>query len=354
MKKILFIDVYCPNGHINLNKNFINQFNNLGYELDFVLKKGYNNNIGINEDSLIWSVPNFFYKGKSPIVVRFNLFIMLLLLRSKVNTRKYDYVFFSSYDEISLWFSGFSGNFILVNHSNIVGLENPLKRFFIKKLAKSSINIVFADFIKVAAEKYGLENLKVQQIGLSNAYYIDRKKQQQILLGISEKLINKDLNAIIFVPTGQKYGDSFIKKIIDSTIFTKFLQREKILLVIKDKNIESSNENILVLKTYISNEEYQSLFLASTLILLSYPKSFKYRISAVLFESFSSKKACLLSEIEGFTSYSNYFNYNPFYSDIESLISRIEDYFIHINNPSNKPYKNLENLNQNFSKLFIN
>ena len=271
MKKILFVDFYCPNGHINLNKNFINQFNNLGYELDFVLKKGYGNHIGIDEDSLKWSVPNFFYEGKSPIVIRFKLFIMLLLLRSKVNTRKYDYIFFSSYDEISLWFSGFNGNFILVNHSNIAGLENPLKRFFIKKLAKSSINIVFGDFIKVAAEKYGLENVKVQQIGLSNAYSIDRKKQQQVLLGISEKLINKDFNAIIFIPTGQKYGDGFIKKIIDSTIFTKFLQREKILFVVKDKNIESPNENILVLKTYISNEEYQSLFLASTLILLNYP-----------------------------------------------------------------------------------
>ena len=162
------------------------------------------------------------------------------------------------------------------------------------------------------------------------------------------------LNAIIFIPTGQKYGDSFIKKIIESTIFTEFLEREKILLVIKDKNIEIYNENILVLKSYISNEEYQSLFLVSTLILLSYPKSFKYRISAVLFESFSSKKACLLSEIEGFTSYSNYFNYNPFYSDIESLIFRIENYFVYMKKPSNKPYKNLEKLNQNFSKLFIN
>ncbi len=355
MKKILFLDVYCPHGHINLNKNFINQFNSLGYELDFVLKKGYNDDIGIDKNLVIWSVPDLFYKKSAGSVLsRVNIFAMLLLLRFKVNIRKYDYIFFSSYEEISLFFSGLRGDLILVNHANIGGLENPIKRFFIRKVAKYSINIVFGDFIKRAAEKYGLKNVKVQQIGLSKSYSIDRKKQQQILLGISKKLIKKDLNAIIFIPTGQKYGDSFIKNTVESSIFTKFLKKEKLLVVIKDKNIENSNENILVLKSYISDEEYQSLFLASNLIILSYPKSFKYRTSAVLFESFSCKKACLLSEIEGFTSYSNYFNYNPFYSDIESLIFRIEDYFVHINKHSNKPYKNLENLNQNFSKIFIN
>ena len=353
MKKILFIDVYCPNGHINLNKNFINQFNSLGYELDFVLKKGYNDDIGIDNNSVIWSVPNSFYnESAGSVLSRANIFAMLLLLRFKVDTRNYDYLFFSCYEEMSLLLSGLRGNFILVNHANISGLENPVKRFFVRKVAKYSINIVFGDFIKRAAERYGLKNVKVQQIGLSNSYSMNLQQQQRLLYGISPKLIDKAFNTIIFIPTGQKYGDSFVKEILENTNFKKFLKREKILLVIKDKNIKSCNENILVINSYMSNEEYKSLFLISTLILLSYPKSFKYRISAVLFESFSCEKACLLSEIEGFTSYRYHFNYDPYYSDIETLISSIEKYLFFKKTPHNEPYRNLSSLNQNFETIF--
>ena len=178
------------------------------------------------------------------------------------------------------------------------------------------------------------------------------QRQQRLLFGISPKLIDKAFNTIIFIPTGQKYGDSFVKGILENTNLKKFLKREKILLVIKDKNIKSCNENILVINTYISNEEYKSLFLISTLILLDYPKSFKYRISAVLFESFSCGKACLLSEIESFTSYRYHFNYDPYYSDIETLISSIKKYLVFKKTPYNEPYRNLSNLNQNFETIF--
>ena len=355
MKKILFIDVFCPYGHINLNKTFINQFNKLGYEVDFVLKKGYNKEIGVEENSLKWSVPDFYYRESAgKILSRLNSFFILFLLRAKVNTREYDYIFFSSYEEISLWFSGFRGKFILINHANIAGLENFLKRFFIKRLSKSSINVVFHDFIRISAEKYGIRNIKVQPLGLSNPYRIDIAKQKTILSDINEKLINEHLSDIIFIPSGQKYGDNFIKEIIESKVFIEFLSSKNILLVIKDKTIKCSENNILMINNYISNEQYENLFLASTLVLLNYPHSFKNRVSAILFESFSCNKACLLSEIKGFTSFRNYFNYNPYYSDIESLISRIDDYLNYSKDDSNNPYKNLENLNPNFASLFIN
>lgn len=348
--KILFVDPFCPHGHINLNRNYIEVFNSQGIDVDFIIKEGYEKDLSLAVERVKWRVPVKYYNERAgKFRARFNLLCILFQLRRKVNFKHYDHIFFSSYDEITLFLSGIQHNLLLVNHANIAYMDNPVKRFFVKKVSSRGVMLVYHEFILKRLNHYGVYNVKVESIGLSDPY-IKQNHSESYLEKIDQRLVSDDFSNIIFAPSGTKYGDQFLADLIKDVSFQNFLSAKRILFVVKDKNLVSTHSHIVIVHQYITDVQYQALFLSSIGILLSYPETFKYRVSAVLFECFSNQKPCLLSDIKGFSAFSRFFNYNPFFKDAETLKTRILE-LIQVDNLKQPCYKHLDELNPKFEWL---
>lgn len=343
-KKILYIDPFYQTGHSDFNNGYIKALRETGATLHFVVVKGYEKHLNIAEDEVLYKIPTFLERTDlGGFGNRICHLIALFLIRLKIRFSDYDKVFFSNFDEISFYFSGIK-NAILIPHINISESNNKVKFFFLNKVLKKNTCIAFNQSISNYLSQKGNYKIMEQPLGLPEPI---RLKQKANFTAREQQLIN-DLSAynkILFSPSAQSSDTEFIQKLIDDTAFLAMLKNENIAFVAKG-NFTSQNENIIVINYYLSTDLYQYLFLKSDCILLAYPQSFQYRVSAVLFECFANNKRCLVPSTEAFKSYEKHFCYQPYFSNANDLIKLLEAFDI-----DKQFYKNTKDLQPDFSDL---
>lgn len=351
--KILYIDLFSQYGHTSLNRIYIKKICELGYQVDFIVRKGYVEELGIFNENIVWPIPEMYFDPNAgKILDRYRQWQMLFYIKRNFDLKQYKYVFFSFFEEISFYLSGIKGNVILLNHANVAGLDNLIKRYFLKKLNNRATFMVFHKSIKDRFNKFGIMNILVEPLGLFAPFKgIPLSTQIEILSGMDERLVSKGFRYKIFCPTGSKYNDQFISDLINDTFFLNFLTDHQILLIIKDNNITSNHRNIIILNFFISDHQYQSVFKECDCLLIAYPSSFRYKVSAALFECFSNEKPCILSGIESFIAFSKHFNYNPFYETKQQLAQRIIFLMENMSIETGGHYRYLDKLNPKFDFL---
>lgn len=348
--KILYVDPLSPRGHINFNKIYIEELLKLYTNVDFAFKENYIDKLSINYKNKVYSIPDKLYdKSKSKIRNRFNYYKILSYIKKNCNIDSYDYIIFSSYEEISLYFSKFKKKLILINHNNISGLRNPIKLFFFRKNAIQHINIVLEDYIKEYLLTLNIPNVYTLYHGLGDPY--DRALINNSSLSNDFDYLHK-FKYVIFSPSNTSSDNAFINNLITDYNFISFLKENDILIIFKNTHLHTEYENVRIICDYLSDLQYQYLFLRSDLILISYPSTFTYRVSAILLECMSNEKLCLISEIPSLNVYSDYFNYSPFYNSRETLIEKLS-ILLKSQQIIQKPYRGLSNYKPYFRKLFF-
>lgn len=328
MKKILFIDMFCEYGHNNINKIYINKLINNGYNVHVAMQKKYYDSLGLDQNFPILVLPDVFFKHKNnKILGRFNQIRLLNYIENKTNKSKYDMFFFSFFEEISFYLSGFNCKSILMVHGNAESLDNFIKRFFIKKIAKLN-NVKFLVFSNKINEKFNLNkiyNSIVELHGTPDKIKTDKsilKNNFQLLLANKNHAI-KEFNKYIFIPNSNKFGFDFLDNLLHRNDFIKFLNRENIYFIIKKSADNFHNNNIIILSEYLSEFDFETILFNTNIVFLNYPKTFEYRVSGLFFECISNNKILLLPRINSFTEFTNNFNYDPFFEDYENIQVRI-------------------------------
>lgn len=348
--KVLYIDTDCHTGHINFNNIYIRALQQRGIEIDLILRKGYIEKLGLMESMLLAYLPEWMYvRGKNGRI-KSRLFMMarLFYLRYKFPFESYDYVFFSSYEEISFYFSGLkASNIILINHRNVAGLDSRMKCFFLKKISsRIQYHIVFEEYMKIHYIQKGICNVEVVSHGLPQSYC--RRFEQ---VGILERLI-PDLSSyryVIFSPSSSSSDTGELEKLIHDNVFIEYLKKNKIILVIKGQFSNGNKGNIRILDTYLNQEEYEMLFLRSDLIFICYPHFFDFCVSAVLFECISNNKPCVVSDIRALRVFGGYMNYDCFFTNLGQLTDCIDGI---IHSPQKEWYHQRDLLQPGFDFLF--
>jgi len=280
------------------------------------------------------------------------MLLRLLFLRLTVNFNNYDYIIISNYDEIVLFFSGIRKRCFLVNHINVSELNSRIKRFFIKKVSNVHTQIVFEEYMKLRFNEFGINDVVVVKHGLLPPYVLPENYLKDIEI-IDKRLIDKEYDKILFSPSTTSSDPLFNKLLIESQDFCNFIKQNKILFVVKDKYLSSSFANILVLNSYISNSQYQSILLLSYGVLISYSSSFEYRISNVLNECISNNKLCFMSDIVALKIYSENILYKYYFSSVEELILMIKK-SLNNNFEENTPkYIGVDTFKPDFTSLII-
>ena len=355
MKKVLYIDLFSQYGHSNLNKVFISRFENLGYDLNYVVREGYIEELEISKKKVVWAIPEkYFSNSFGKLKGRFIQYKMLTYIKNNISTTEYELLFFSFFEEISFGFANLKGNIVLMNHSNISGLTNRFKLFFLKKSSTKAKILVFHESIKVRLSEFGINHVIVEPLGLFKAYPTETDLIKiEKLRKIDDRLLSVEFEFRILIPTASKYDNSFISEVTSNPTFLNFLKTENILLIVKDKSIQSSHKNVLVIDSFLSDDSYKSIFMISDTLLLHYPHTFEYKISAALFECFANYKPVLLSNIASFKAFNAHFEYQPFYENQEQLIESINELKHFLSSSDKRPiYRNLDALNPTLNSIF--
>lgn len=347
--KILYVDPLSPSGHINFNKIYIESLLKIFTSIDFAFKENYRDKLSIHIKNKVYTIPEKLYdKSKSKIINRYNYYKIFRYIKNNCNIHIYDYIIFSSYEEISLYFSKFRKKLILINHNNVSGLRNPIKLFFFRKNAIRNINIVLEDYIKEYLLTLDIPNVYTLYHGLGNPY--DRALINNSSLLYEFNYLN-NFKFVIFSPSNTSSDNVFLNKLINDYNFTSFLKKNDILLILKSNQIDNKHSNVEIIKNYLSDLQYQYLFLKSNLILLSYPSSFTFRVSAILLECMSNNKLCLISDIPSLNIYKDYFNYSPFFKSIDDLKEKL-CIMLKSQRLIISPYKDLSNYKPDFKNMF--
>lgn len=298
---VLWIDYLSHRGHINFNRIHLHALESLGnVSVDMVCRDIHVKHYKHFCKQIVQVIPSYMYH-RGPIAARISYIFIQLFLWIKICFRKYDAVIFSSYDTTTFWLMPYLMNrhVFLIDHNNIGEIDkSKIKLTMMKLIQRNITHIVFNDYMKQFMISKGIKRVELIPHGI-----------------ISDVLhINNETN-IIFCPSSTSSDKNFVKSLMRSDEFSDFLENEQYVFYVKGsyKDILPKSNRIKIIATYLTDEEYRSLFLRSKIILLPYINTFRYRCSGVMFECFAFRKYCLLPNTDNFRAYKQLFRYDPFF-----------------------------------------
>ena len=324
---ILYADYLSPQGHYNFNTIQLKNICKLGNNVDLIFRTGYLSELDIDrtEYRYLYELPEYlFILKKNKILLLFQLIKRLYYIKRIVKKRRYDYIIFSSYIAVPHLFIRYKPVSYLVNHYNTCFLNN--RKICVMRILQHNYRfVVFNEYI----QKY-LTSIKIKSEIVRHGYHPTLFRDIEI---------DRCNDKYLFIPTTSMVDKKFVCKLLKNEHFLDFLKKNDISMFIRGEFI-CNNNKIKILSHRLTDKEYKSIFMNATIIMLPYSNDFKYRVSGVLFEAFAANVPLLLSNIDSFKAYNQYFTYNPFFntSDIYDLESKMTNI---INVHNKKYYQNL-------------
>lgn len=319
IKKILFVDLFSPRGHYNFNSIYLKAINNIpGVSVDVLFVEGFLEGMGLDKTMYVNSfVFNKYESRKTDLIHklfwRWHQMARLRYCKKLVRKNKYDFVFFSTFDELTFSLFGIlKKNVMAVYHqdaNHLLGSSLVLKsmRSIAKKVKIISLNKAYSELM----ETEGIRNTFVPH------GFIPAKPEEN------------NGNRSIFVPINDAIDFDLVHKLVSAS-FSDLLVRLNVTMTIKNiPGLPLNLPNIRVTERYIPAEEYKRLFATSELILLPYDRNeYRYRTSAMLFEAIANQKYVAIPTAEAFMSLKNSEDTGMFmYDSVEDIYQYVHNLF---------------------------
>lgn len=327
-KKILYVDLFSPRGHYNFNKIYLKAINNIpDVSVDVLFAKDFIEGMELERSMYVNSyVYNEYNSRKTDlfhkILWRIYQFSRLFYCKRLIRKNKYDYVFFSTFDEVTFSMMGvLKRNVIAVYHQDA------------NHLLSSSLIIRCMQYIAK----------RVHVIALNKAYseLLNKEGIRNIFVPHGFLQVNTDENKgkrSIFVPINDAVDLDVVQKLV-SADFSNLLMKLNVTMTIKNiSGLSNEFPNINITERYIPKEDYNRLFATSELILLPYDrKEYRYRTSAMLFEAIANQKYVAIPNAEAFLSLKNSEDTGMFmYNSIQDFYQYVEKMYDGDNIPAPK------------------
>jgi hypothetical protein len=176
-------------------------------------------------------------------------------------------------------------NIAVIENNNIDLLTKWLNRICYKSFAKSVKHFVFESYIgEYIAEKYRIPD---------NLIYV----MPHIMYPSESPPRRDDKCETDFdcVALSNSNDESTIAKIIESERDNSILKKNNIRMFIKSRKTEFDNDYLVVKTGFIPIEDYHAMIDNCKIVYTPFPKSYKYRMSGSIIDSFSSHKRVVSS-----------------------------------------------------------
>lgn len=337
--KILFIDTYSQDGHIQFNRIQLEALCKLG-DVYTAMKKGYYEKVGIEQAHKYIEIPEKYYIYEtSKLRSILNRVVTRLLshdllkegtlnyVRSQIED-KWDAIIFSHFEPLPLsrmkplhnvYAISHQYKFLISSCNRFSKKNNRIK--YTQDVGSRYTIIALSDSMQRGITDLGAKNVEMVPHGfipMKGVINTDLLKKFEIP---HDKLI-------LFAPSYNN-NQEIMDELYGNKDFNQFLKDNNFILVIKDRNGKSNNSYVKVINRWITEEEYQTLFLVSYCMILPYGDSTPYRESGVIMECFANNKPFLKLDIPSLENYNSFIQYESTFSDIESLMKRLNNLLTH-------------------------
>lgn len=294
--RILYVDPLSPPGHINFNNIYISALSAIsGVKIDFCFQEGYIDKLTIFEDvvnqKFCFSKSRRTYRGiLNKVFWRLHQLGVLFYCKKIIREFRYDYVFFSSFDEIALVLSGLmKTNVLAVCHANAEHIPKSRMSMLAHRRLSRKGNLITLN--------KALSNFMAMN-GIKNVYSPHGFPDVE-----QKNIIN---SRFVFVPVQANMVDTKLLKELLNSDFSKLLQQLHVRFVLKDNPaLPHDLPNVVFTEKMLSKLDYDSYFGEAGLIVLPYRKEmYVYRTSAMLMESVAFGKNVALPKAKSFVSLS--------------------------------------------------
>lgn len=312
MSKVLFIEYYKQPGHVNFNRIHIDALLRAGAEVRLVMHRKVAEKLPYPKEMYCLVLPAWLeHKQGHPFFNRLVLCLTLLYIKCRVPISSFDRVILSYWEETTLGLIPLCRGMYLICHGNAASFSSGLKSLFMKRLACYNHFVVFNERMASPFLERGIRNVHILSHGCMPPFTLP----EELRVSPFDK---SRYDYVVFHPSGNVDGD-FIQSLNDAS-FLEFLQRERILLVLRNKPAGfPACPNIVFKSGFLKTEEYRQMLLYSDAVLLAYPPDFQYQVSGVSFECISNRKNLLVKYTPALAYCGDFYNYNPFFTTVEEL-----------------------------------
>lgn len=273
--RILYADLICPLGHVFYNNIQIASISSR-YDVDFVFQKGYAGNLNIPDGSTVFEYHAFADK-KNVVINAISYRLYMISYQNYVSKvareGNYDIIFISSFETLSFCVSlPYKTRVIAICHNNIDYIKTSrVKRVLFQRTSKEVYFVV---------------------LNKASDSYFNSIKVRHFLAGHGTILLEKNeiCQNIIFMPVND-CPDLEVLNYLQGEDFLNFLSKSDLRICIKEKYIKVDHPNIIKLKNYLPQTEYDSLMSTSMAVLLPYDENrYMYRSSGLFYEAVGKRK----------------------------------------------------------------
>lgn len=325
MKKILYVDVDAPIGHVNFNRIWLSVLSKYPIELTTCLPKAYYAKISVPTNNI--SVPAFLCRGKGPVFWRIFSVLRLIWLVLFVDIRKYDAILFSSFENTTFAFILYLflfDNVFCVCHNNLEKARNNSRhKSFLSFIAKRVTLIALNNAMKsyLDSELCAIKTICIRHGFPASIHSSITKKNHSFDYMFRGK-------KIVFIPSLTSSSDSELIQIQKDVRLLDVLNRINGQIVISKKISIVNTALFYSFPNRLTDEEYFYIFQRAEAILLLYPDTF-FRLSAILHEAIINNKIVLLPDIKIFEDYKKIIPEFLFYKSfdhIAEILFHLSDY----------------------------
>lgn len=288
-KRILYVDLLSPQGHVKFNNIYLKALDGI-YDIICVAQGSYMSNIDLPSSCIKkYTYAAYTSKKKGRIA---SIGFRLHQIRMQKHCAKLaikencDAIIFSSFENVSLYFSHFKGiKVVAICHNNVEqvsysGIKQKLMRSLSKRINIATLN--------KSAFEY-LSSIGVKNYLLPHGY-------------IESALHQTNIKRMIFIPINESQDSQAIDYLL-SDDYCSFLAKHDCTLIIKHKiaNMqEHPSEYIKIIDNRPSDSEYKYYFSDSMAILLPYSPDYSLRSSGIAMEAIANNKFIIVPNTRNF------------------------------------------------------
>ena len=314
MERILYVNYMAQRGHVNFDTIQVDALLAAGHDVRIVAHKAIAAQMPYQAERYAKVLPGFMgAECKNALLNRLLYLAALLYIRIAVRPSRFGRVVVSNADEITLALAPLCRGMAVFCHNMANGLANPVKRFFIRKLAKHNRFLVFNAHMAEPFRAMGMHNVAVVSHGCMAPW---RNVGEQGVVDTSP------FRFVVFHPSPSP-DTAFVEAVVADRALARFLEDESVLLVLRNAKLPGGCRNIVSIDRYLPQVEYRALFCSADAILVAYPQSFGYRVSGVSYECAANGKRALIKANPSFGYCTDFFNYDPFFEDTAGLCRKI-------------------------------
>ncbi len=342
--RILYFDIWSPDGHKVFNDIHIKALNQLG-DVYTIFKEGYYKYDYPHVFHFLDIPSRFYVKGEGYYKSRIRLARMIRWVWRRVSNEKWDYIVLASYDPLALFLSGKFKTSYVIDHNTIRLLDSRRLGFPFHYLSKDIHHIVFNGDMESKLKSHGIYNISIVPHGFIPMKYDKLSLKDEESIRRKYKLGPDDL--IVFMPSLSISTTDVVGRYIYNEDFNTFLEAHKLKMITKSSVPRKSKSNIIIVDGYLPQEEYNYIFLHSACNILFYSQDFKYRTSGVLNECFANNIPCIFMDNPALKAYLPYIdNEAAVFSDTEELKQSIVSV---LGKKDAEYYRNLEEIEDPFN-----